>query len=221
MAYFTDDFFRFFKELETHNTQEWFHANKKRYEAEIKKPFTSFVQDLIDEVAKDDKLVNISPKDAMLRINRDIRFSKDKTPYNTYLAAIISPGGKKDKSIPGLYVRLDAKEVNFYGGCYMPEKDQLQRLRQFIADNLDTFAKLISDKGFTTQFGKIEGEQHKRIPAEFQAAYDKQPLIANKQFYYHKTLDKSLITSEKLVPELMSLYCAANPVMTFLRRALQ
>ena len=219
MAYFTDDFFRFFKELEAHNTTEWFHENKKRYESEIKKPFNSFVQDLIDEVAKDDKTVQIAPKDAILRINRDIRFSKDKTPYNNYVAAIISPGGKKDKSVPGIYVRLDAGEVRFYGGAHMVEKDQLVRIRQQIADNLDTFDQLLNAAKFKNNFGQLHGDQHKRIPPEFQAAHEKQSLIANKNFYYYKILDKSLITSENLIKQIMDLYYAAHPMMMFFRQA--
>ena len=100
MAYFTQDFIDFFQELSANNHREWFHANKKRYEQQVKVPFQSFVQLMIDRVQEVDRNVVLTPKDAIFRINRDIRFSADKTPYKTNVSAIISSGGKKDKNDP-------------------------------------------------------------------------------------------------------------------------
>ena len=106
MKYFTSDFVEFFKDLAKNNQKEWFHENKKRYEASIKNPFTLFLKDLIAEIQKFDSELHIEPKDCILRINRDVRFSKDKTPYNLHYTAFISKGGKKDKSIPGFFLRF-------------------------------------------------------------------------------------------------------------------
>ena len=83
MAWFTSDFNTFFKDLARNNNKEWFDANRKRYEASMKQPFESFTTEVIKRVAKHDKSVKIGPKEAIFRINRDIRFSKDKTPYKT------------------------------------------------------------------------------------------------------------------------------------------
>ncbi|MCB0818301.1 MAG: DUF2461 family protein, partial [Flavobacteriales bacterium] len=81
MAWFTADYQRFFKDLAAHNDRDWFHANKKRYETSVKKPFEAFVQELIDRMGKLDKQYRITPKEAIFRIHRDVRFSNDKTPY--------------------------------------------------------------------------------------------------------------------------------------------
>ncbi|HNR54889.1 MAG TPA: DUF2461 family protein, partial [Flavobacteriales bacterium] len=81
MAWFTNDFNDFFKDLAKNNNKEWFDANRKRYEASVKEPFTAFVAEAIKRIGKHDKAVRIEPKEAIFRINRDIRFSKDKTPY--------------------------------------------------------------------------------------------------------------------------------------------
>ena len=95
MAYFTQDFLDFFKELAANNHKDWFHANKKRYEASVKDPFKLFVQDMIDKAAKVDGRFAGEAKNAIFRINRDIRFSKDKSPYKLQMGAVISPGGKR------------------------------------------------------------------------------------------------------------------------------
>jgi len=91
MSYFTQDFIDFFKELSQNNHKEWFHANKKRYEASVKNPFYALLGDIIKEFQKEDPLMNLEVKNAVARINRDIRFSKDKTPYNT---TVMSQDGK-------------------------------------------------------------------------------------------------------------------------------
>ena len=101
MAFFTRDFIDFFKELSADNKKEWFDLNRKRYETSIKRPFAEFVQEMVDRIRADDPAVDISTKDAIFRINRDIRFSNDKTPYKTYMAALVSANGKKDKGTPG------------------------------------------------------------------------------------------------------------------------
>ena len=101
MAYFTKDFIDFFKELAANNKKEWFDSNRQRYEKSVKQPFAEFVQEMIDRIQPDGPAVYISTKDAIFRINRDIRFSNDKTPYKTYMAALVSAKGKKDKGTPG------------------------------------------------------------------------------------------------------------------------
>ena len=182
MAYFSKDFLQFFKELAANNHKEWFDLNRKRYEKEVKKPFSNFVGDLISAVAKDDPLVNIEPKDAIFRINRDVRFSKDKSPYKIQVSAVVGPGGKKDKTSPGIYVELTPEHVRVYGGVYITDKDQLNDIRTHILENLKEFDGIIHEKGFVKYFGEIRGEQNKIIPKEFKDAAETQPLLFNKQF---------------------------------------
>ena len=95
--WFTQDFIDFFSELEKNNTKEWFDANRKRYEKSVKIPFSAFTQAFINEVAKDDPELQQEAKNCTFRINRDIRFSNDKTPYKSTSSAIITKGGKKNQ----------------------------------------------------------------------------------------------------------------------------
>ena len=221
MAYFRKDFIKFFKELNKNNHKEWFEANRKRYEKEVKDPFHKFIDEMIGRINADDADVRIEAKEAIFRINRDIRFSKDKTPYKTNVSAIISSGGKKDKTIPGIYLEFNAKEIRFYGGAHMVEKEQLHNIRSAIVNNPKEFTQLIEDRGFKKRFGEIHGEQNKRLPEEFVEATKIQPLIANKQFYYYAIIDIKNLTSDNLPDLLMEYYFAAKPMKNFLRNAIQ
>src|SRR5690606_21384118 len=134
---------------------------RKKYEKDVKKPFALFVEIMIQEAQKLYPDIQITPREAILNVNRDIRFSADKTPYNTYMAAVISPKGKKDKSYPGYYIQLSHEKVSIFGGAYMLEKEPLLKVRTAISENLKEFASLYNDKPFKAKYGNIQGEQHK------------------------------------------------------------
>lgn len=220
MSYFQPSFIKFFNELAKNNRTEWFNENRKIYEKEVKKPFADFVEEMIKRIRKHEPEIEIKPADAIMRINKDIRFSKDKTPYNTHVAAIISNYGKKDKSWPGLYFQLSPAGVMVYGGAYMVENTQLQNIRNYIAGHMSEFSAAYNSKNFKSHFGSIQGEKNKRIPAELKDWVEKEPLISNKQFYFSAELKSNLITSDKLPDQLMEYYLAAKPVNDFLKKAI-
>ncbi|PCJ64110.1 MAG: hypothetical protein COA58_14080 [Bacteroidetes bacterium] len=219
MKYFSEDYVQFFKDLAANNHKEWFHSQRKRYEESVKNPFAKFTIDLIAEVGKHEKL-SILPKESISRINRDIRFSKDKTPYNLQLNCFISTAGKKDKSVPGLFVRLGPGHCGVMGGSYSPDKDQLVGIRESLMKDGKSFHKLIDTGDFNTHFETILGETMKRIPKEYQDAAEKEPLILNKQFYYVSDLNPKLIASDKLISTIMERYHAMKPVNDYLRKAI-
>ncbi|WP_299610843.1 DUF2461 domain-containing protein [uncultured Aquimarina sp.] len=221
MQYFTQDFVEFFKELEFNNHKEWFHANKKRYEASVKRPFEIFVGKMIQEIQKYDPTLQIDAKECILRINRDIRFSEDKSPYNLYYTAFVSKGGRKDKSVPGLFLRLSPIMVGVMGGCFGITKEQLFNLRTTISNNPKYFRKLIEEKEFVERFGEIKGRAIKRIPREWKEAYKIEPLIGNKQFYFVGEEPPSLITNESLIDKLMEYWKIMRPVNEYLTKAIQ
>lgn len=216
MKYFTESFTSFFNELAINNQKEWFHANKNRYESEVKKPFEFFLSALIAAIQKEDPSLSISPKDCILRINRDLRFSKDKTPYNLHYSAVVSNGGRKDKSVPGLFLRFMPDEVGIMGGAYVLDKDQLFNLRSDIKKNPTTLKVLIQEESFKAKFGTIQGEESKRMPVEFQEASEKNPLLLKKQFYFVSRRESTMITSDHLLDELMDYWRAARPLNEYL-----
>ncbi|HET6242912.1 MAG: DUF2461 domain-containing protein [Bacteroidetes bacterium] len=219
MSYFNPSFLNFFKELSKNNTTDWFNENRKTYEKEVKKPFSDFVQLMINRIQEYEPDVQIKPAEAIMRINKDIRFSKDKIPYNASVSANISRFGKKDKSFPGFYFQLSPEKIMIYGGAYAIEKETLQQIRNHIGDNLKEFSAVYNDKLFKENYGKIQGEQNKRIPPEFQSILEKEPLIANKQFYFSASLKPQLILDNSLPEVLMKYYVAGIKCNTFLRKA--
>lgn len=221
MPYFETDFLQFFEELAANNEKSWFDENRARYEKKVKKPFANLVEELIFRVGQFDPDVQIAPKDAVFRINRDVRFSPDKRPYKTTVSALISPGGRKDKSVPGLYLELSAHRTMLGGGAYFVEKEGLENIRNAIAANPAAFRKLISEKDFVTKYGEIRGETNKRLPADLQAAAEKEPLIFNKQFYFMAELPANLALRNDLADVAIEYFAAAQPVILYLREALR
>lgn len=221
MAWFTPEFNKFFKDLARNNRKEWFDDNRERYETSVKKPFENFVAEAIARIAKHDKTAAITAKDAIFRINKDIRFSKDKTPYKLEASAIISPAGRKDHSVPGIYFAFGPEAVKFYGGCYQPEKEQLLAIRQAIMKDGKGFRKAISGKPFMTLFKHVQGEANKVLPPEFKAHAAKEPLIANKQFYVGAELPAKLVSDSELMETLMDHWLAMCPFNQWLAKAIR
>ena len=146
---------KFLKDLKKHNNKPWFDANRKIYEA-AKADYLNFIQKVIDSHGKNDpEIRNIVAKDCLFRINRDVRFSKDKSPYKTNFGASINKGGKQSVSTAGYYFHLQPGESFTGGGIWMPEKENLQKIRQEVDYNLDDFKKIISGKKFKTVFGEL------------------------------------------------------------------
>lgn len=220
MSIFSADFISFFQELSVNNHRDWFAENKKRYEKEVKKPFQALVATLIDRMNEEGANLAIEAKDCILRINRDIRFAKDKTPYNVHVTAFISPGGRKDKSVPGFAIRLSSEMVGVMIGTYGPSKEQLLALRREIAADPQTFTSLITAPDFVAVFGDLRGEQHKRIPPEFKEAVQEIPQIANKQFYFMGELSPQLIPSDRLVDELINCWQLSRPFSSWMTKTI-
>jgi len=216
MAIFKVDYIDFFKELSQNNYKKWFDQNRSRYEESAKTPFYSFVARMIEKIQTNDPEVKITTKESIFRINRDIRFSKDKTPYKTQMSALISRTGKKDKGFPGFFFSMGALNIMIYGGAHSVERDRVYSIRKYISDHLDEFSKLLADRVFKGKYGRIHGDKNKRIPAEFKDAAEKQPLLFNKAFYYYAKLDVKKILDANLVDIFMDYYLAAKPMREFL-----
>lgn len=218
----TNNYRQFFIDLAPNNTSEWFNANRKRYENDIKVPFAQLVGDLIEKLSViDPNLKGIKPGDCIFRINRDIRFSKDKTPYKLSMSAAIAPGGRKNMTYPGFYFEAGPEGITIYSGVYMAEKDQLEAIRNLIAGNLKSFEELLKAPDFKEKFGgEILGEKQVRLAPELKEAAAKQPLIFNKQFYFKGSLDESYLTRNDLSEVLVEYFKAARPLSSFLFKAL-
>lgn len=213
------EYFDFFSDLERNNVKEWFHENKKRYENDVKKPFTALVEELLNDVKRLDPTIEMDPKDALFRINRDIRFSADKSPYNTVMKAAFARGGRKS-GYAGYYLGLGADGLHVGGGMYDIAKSELAGIRSYIAENPDEFRELADEKSFLARFGGVKGEKNKRIPAEFREAAERVPEIANTQFYYMAQMKPGEVPKgDALREQIVEHFSAITPFNSFLNTA--
>lgn len=220
MYYFSEDYLKFFKELAANNHKDWFDSNRRRYEENVKSPFYLFVNGLIAAVSQVDPDIHTEAKDAIFRINRDIRFSKDKTPYKLFCSAIISKYGKADKSYPGMYIEMGPEAFTIYGGVYMPEKEEIEKIRHEIQNNLPAFNQIIEADKFKSMFGSVLGDRFKKVPAAYAETFKLQPLVLNKQWYHFAKLDPRTILGSDLMEITMEHFKSALPFQNFMIEAL-
>jgi uncharacterized protein (TIGR02453 family) len=219
-AYFDKSYIQFFKSLEKNNNKDWFDQNRAVYENQIKKPFEIFTKDLAEAISAFDPEVSTDYKNAIFRINRDIRFAKDKSPYKLNRSCAISKYGKKDHATPGYYVEISAHKIGLAGGAWAPTTAHIASIRQEIAYNMKAFDTLVKDKKFINAFGDIKGERLVKAPKGFEEEALTQPLILNKEWYYWVELSPELIISDALLPEIIKRFKTILPLNQFLRTAM-
>ena len=212
-------FVTFLEELSRNNNKEWFDLNRKTYIKEVKEPFKKLVEQMIEYVSADNPDIVLEAKNAIFRINRDIRFSKDKTPYKTHLGAAIAQGGKKSVQ-PGFYVHLSYDKMQLGGGAYNLDKEALKKVRSEIMYEEAAFLKAINDKNFIAHYGTIKGAKNKILPADFKEAAKEQPLLFNKQFYYMTDLSVKNITAPNLLDLMIEYYEAGKKFNQFIAKAI-
>jgi uncharacterized protein (TIGR02453 family) len=213
-------FFEFFIELSANNRKGWFDENRIRYEQEVKKPFENLVASLLEAFAETENIqTTVRPGDCVFRINRDIRFSKDKTPYKLNRSAVISPVGKKSLGPDGFYFEAGPEQCAFYAGFYMPDKEQLLQIRRHIAQHPEYWQKILQEKEFKSTFGTVLGEKQKRIPAEFTAVKNLPSEVYNTQFYIQHLMEPEVFIEQNPVEVLMDHWKKAQKLTKFLSDA--
>ena len=212
--------FPFLQELKRNNNRDWFLSHKKEYQ-KVKKEVQDFLAPLLVDMLKvDPGLEGLAPKDCMFRINRDIRFSADKSPYKTNIGLVLSPGGKKS-GLGCYYLHLDPDSSFIGGGVYMPEKEALAAIRQEIDYNLDEFQALISTPSFKKHFGTLNAEHSlKRAPKGYEEDNPAIEYLRLKSFTATKSVNWKKLNADKLHQECLDTFAALRPFNAFLNRAL-
>ena len=217
----TKNYTAFLRELRKNNQTTWFHANKKRYEQDVKAPFIAILEVLISELRKWDARILPDPKKTLFRINRDIRFSKDKSPYHTIMKAGLSPNGKKS-IYPGYYLGIDAESIHVGGGLFMLRAPELKKVREHIAGSPTALTDIVTAYDFTANFGKLKGEKAKRLDKKLLEAAKQTELIYHKQFYAMAEFPlEPFYGSEKLVTEVLEHFRAVHPLNEYLNGAFE
>jgi len=210
----------FYRSLARNNKREWFQPRKHIYDEKVKAPMVELVMELnrsMMEFAPD--YVTDAGK-AIYRIYRDTRFSPDKTPYKTQIAASFARRGMEKHGAAGYYFAISHKGVDVGGGIYMPPPETLLAVRTHIAERHDEFRRLTASSGVKRLFGAIQGAQLSRVPKGFAADHPAADLLRFKQFLLFATLDAALVTTPKLFTELEKRFRAMAPFLDFLNAPL-
>jgi len=217
----TKDILKFLKELKENNNREWFAENKEWYE-KSKKDFSEFVELLILEVRKlDPEIGPLEAKDCQFRIYRDVRFSKDKSPYKTNFGAYISRGGKK-LNFAGYYFHMEPGEYFMSGGVYMPDGIVLKAIRQEIFHRIDEFKAILNAPAFKKNFGGLsEMEKMKTAPKDFPKDFPEMELLKYKHYIMSKNLKEKELLSPDLLKVAKETYKAMVPFNHFLNAVIE
>lgn len=211
----------FLKKLSKNNNREWFEKNKPHF-LELKSHFEDFAAELLKEAVKfDESLGGLDPKKAVFRIYRDIRFSKDKTPYKTNMSLGYSSAGK-GTGIPGYYVQIEPDNKSFIAaGLYMPSADHLAKVRQEVDYSGDRLVKILNEKKFKKDFGNLWDEDKlKTMPKGYPKDHPHIELLKLKSFMVLHYFTDAEVTNKKFVKNLAGIMKTAKPLNDFLIEAL-
>ena len=212
--------FKFLKQLAKNNSKEWFDVNRKTYEA-CKAEFETVVKSIIDKSSAFDKgLAGLEAKKCLFRINRDIRFSKDKSPYKLNMGASMNPGGKKDMGA-GYYLHVEPGKSFLAGGCYMPPPEVLAAIRQEIDYNGKDFKKILAAKDFKTYFKDLsEEEKLKTAPKGYPKDHPDLSLLQHKHFIVVHNIKDEQIMDKNFPAYAAKVFKAMYPLNVFLRNCM-
>jgi uncharacterized protein (TIGR02453 family) len=210
----------FIRELKENNHREWFQANRGLYE-EARSEFIAFIENVVSGIGLfDPELGPVDPRKALFRINRDIRFSKDKSPYKTNFGAFIIKGGKKSGNA-GYYFHLEPGGSFVGGGVYYPEADILKKVRNEIYGNPEEFRSIITNKNFRDYFGELYDHRLKTVPKGYPKDFKDMDLLQYKSYIVSRSLDEPLMMGDGLLEETLKAYRLMHPMIRFINHGLE
>ncbi|MFV8342226.1 DUF2461 domain-containing protein [Flavobacterium sp. XS2P39] len=216
------DTLQFLDDLKANNNREWFLENKKRYEA-LKKDYQQLVADLLDRMKPmDPSLEMLEVKNCTFRINRDIRFSKDKSPYKSHLGVWLSSGAK-GQNRSGYYIHLEKGASFIAGGLYCPEAADLKKMRKEIAYFHDDLEAILYEKHFKKEFKDFDRNEKntlKNPPRGYEKEHPAIEFLKLKSFESSQRIDISEVTKKDFVATMSKKLSALKPLNDFINRAL-
>ncbi len=221
-AGFPSDYFQFFRDLGANNNREWFQASKDRYKASVQQPLMAFIEAMDVPLGRVSECFLADPRPvggSMFRIYRDVRFSKDKSPYKEHGACQFRHMAGKDAHAPGFYVHLAPGEVFFGGGIWMPPSPVLRRVREAIAERSDRWLEIIGARTFRKRFGEVRGDALKRPPQGFDPEHPAIEDLKRKSFFAMAEADEKTACSAGFVREVARSFEALAPFMELLTEA--
>lgn len=207
----------FLTALKCNNNRDWFIENRQQYLG-AKDNFESFVQEIINELIHFEPILKgLEVKSCVYRLNRDIRFSNDKTPYKSHLGAFIVRGGKKNgDKLAGYYFHVEPGASIMAGGAYMPPMPWLTAIRENISEEPEEFNKIITNKNFVKLFNKIDGEKLKKMPKGYPSDHPQGELLKYKSYLVINEVSDKMVLSNEFFGDVIEVFRAMKPFNDFL-----
>jgi uncharacterized protein (TIGR02453 family) len=218
---FSADTLKFLRALKRNNRREWFNTHREQYEAHVRQPMTTMVERLADDFRTFAPELVASPKVSMYRIYRDTRFSDNKLPYKTHVAAVFPTRGLAKHEGAGVYFHISPTEVWIGGGMYSPQPAQLYAVREHIASNIKQLRAIVESPGFKRDIGGLEGDKLTRVPRGFRKDHEAAEYLKYKHFVAGVELPAEIATSPKFYRTLLTIFGQVLPLSRFLNRPLQ
>lgn len=210
----------FLRALRRNNKSDWFRARKDVYEAHVRGPMAAVVERLASDFARFAPELIASPKVSLFRPYRDTRFSEDKRPLKTHVAAVFPCRGLAKHEGAGLYLEVNCERVLVAGGLHTPQTAQLQRVREHLAGNYLRWRALVESPSFRRSFGRIEGESLVRMPRGFQEDHPAADYLKLRQFLAFREYPAAFSTSARFYPAVARSFELLAPVIRFLNEPL-
>lgn len=218
----SQDTLQFFEDLKNNNYREWFQANQKRYDG-VKKDYKQLVEAFIAEMSKgDESLKHLEFKDCSFRINRDIRFSKDKSPYKTNLGIWMS-AGSKNTNMAGYYVHIEKGSSFIAGGIHWPEAADLKKVRREIDGFYEDLEEIVNNPDFKRIYGDLDRDENnslKTAPKDYDKEHPAIEFLKLKSFTATAKLSDKDIMSKDFIKETAKKLLVLKPFVDYINRAL-
>jgi uncharacterized protein (TIGR02453 family) len=215
--HFTAETFRFLRELAENNRRDWFTSQKRRYEEHVREPALRFIQDFAGHLAELSPHFHAGPR-SLLRIHRDLRFSRDKSPYKPNVGIQFRHDAGRDIHAPGYYFHLEPGTVFAAAGLWRPDGAALRKIRTRITEEPDAWRRATRDPSFTGTFA-LSGDRLTRPPRGFDPGHPLGDDLKWKDYIGSVDLGEFIACGPDLPEELARVYAAASGFMAFLCEA--
>lgn len=209
--------FKFLRDLKENNNRDWFTANKDKYTTAHEQAI-SFADALLTEMKKHDDIATISGKKSLFRIYRDVRFSKDKSPYKNHFSGSFKRDTKWLRG--GYYFHIEPGNVFIGGGFFSPSKEDLQRIREEIAEDDEPMRQILNEKEFKKHYGELQGEQLKTAPKGFDKEHPAIDLIRYKQFYFISQFSEGEANAKNFAEKVSERFALLRPYFNYMSEVL-
>jgi uncharacterized protein (TIGR02453 family) len=219
-TYFSGEALKFLRGLKRNNDREWFEARRQVFERELKEPMLKLICEINEAMVEFAPMHVRPPQKVMMRIYRDIRFSKNKQPYKTHVSAWWVRDGLQKTSGAGFYFHVSPEEVVVAAGAYMPEREQLLAIRRYLAEHHEEFRSVMKGKKLRSLMNDYDGAPLTRAPKGFPDDHPAIDLLKNKQWAVSATLPAERATKATLLKDVVERFKVAAPMIEMLNAPL-